>query len=230
MIGLMRVKNEARWILRALMSITPVCDQVLVMDDHSEDVTPFIARAVPKVTVFDSPFTGLDETRDKNWLLDKARGADWILMIDGDEALDPMDVSVVSEATESPAQCFGLKVLYLWDSEHQVRTDGVYGRFRRASMFRPGAHRFQSTAYGGNFHCGNAPLALQARSQPLNASLLHFGYLHKADRLRKYAWYNEQDPGNVMEDRYRHMVQGDLPDIPASAHLRHAGPLVLEAR
>jgi glycosyltransferase involved in cell wall biosynthesis len=230
MIGLMRVKNEARWIERCVESILPVCERVLVLDDHSTDGTPYLCSSIPGVNVFDSPFSGLDETRDKNYLLDKARGEEWVLMIDGDELLDPACLAEVHRAQQLPVNAFSFRVLYLWDSEHQVRTDGVYGRFRRPSMFRPGNHRFESTRAGGNFHCGNVPLALQPNAHPLDASLLHFGYMHKADRLRKYAWYNDRDPGNVMEDRYRHVAQGDVPEIPASARLMHAGPLQLEAR
>jgi hypothetical protein len=36
------------------------------------------------------------------------------------------------------------------------------------------------------------------------------------------------DPNNAFEDNYRHCVQGDVPEVPASAVLRHAGPLKLE--
>jgi len=121
-------------------------------------------------------------------------------------------------------------VLYLWNSEDQVRTDGVYGRFRRPSMFRPGNHQFRSTSAGGNFHCGNAPSALQLSAIRLDAALLHFGYLHKEDRLRKYAWYNHLDPNNRNEDLYRHIAQGDVAEIPADVRLLHAGPLTLQAR
>ena len=39
MIGIMRVKNEARWIDRVLASILPLCERVLVMDDGSTDGT-----------------------------------------------------------------------------------------------------------------------------------------------------------------------------------------------
>jgi glycosyltransferase involved in cell wall biosynthesis len=225
MIGLLRVRNEARWIERSISSILPVCDRVLVMDDHSDDGTPDLCRAIERVTVLASPFGGLDETRDKNWLLDKARGAEWVMMIDGDEVLAAG--APISELLATSAVCLSPRILYLWDREDQVRVDGVYGRFRRPSIFRPGASRFASTSAGGNFHCGNVPLALQSLALPIDVSLLHFGYLHREDRLRKYRWYNQVDPGNANEDGYQHMVQGDIPEVPAGARLRHAGPLEL---
>ena len=49
-IGCMRVKNEARWIRRALESILPICERVaVVFDDHSSDETPEICGAMPGV-------------------------------------------------------------------------------------------------------------------------------------------------------------------------------------
>lgn len=227
MTGLMRVKNEARWIERAIQSILPVCEHVLVFDDHSVDATADLCAMMPHVTVIHSPFSGLDETRDKNWLLEKARAEDMVLMIDGDEVLTPQARQAIREALASGGACFSLPILYLWDRETQVRVDGVYGRFARPSMFRPGNYHFESTGAGGNFHCGNAPLALQGSARMLDAPLLHYGYMNREDRIRKYDWYNLRDPDNANENGYRHMVVGDV--FPADACFRHGGPLAFKS-
>lgn len=227
MIGLLRIKDEFRWIERCVRSIQPVCDRILVLDDHSTDATPEICAALG-CAVYRSEFEGLDEARDKSWLLDKVRGEDWVLMIDGDEMLEPADAPKVYAATLAPFGAWSFRIAYLWDSEYQVRTDGIYGQFRRPSMFRPRDHRFVATGRGGNFHCGNVPLGIQHTAQPLDATLLHFGYMHREDRLRKFDWYNEKDPGNVLENEYKHMVIGDR--FPPDSRFRHAGPLQLEAR
>jgi glycosyltransferase involved in cell wall biosynthesis len=231
MTGLLRVKNEARWIERCISSILPLCERVIVMDDHSTDETKELCAAMPGVIVFTSPFNDLNETRDKNLLLDT--GVDekgWFLMIDGDEMLQSCDVPAIRTAvSETDAVCLSPKILYLWDREDQARVDGVYGKFRRPSLFRAGSGRFQSTVFGGNFHCGNAPLAVHRAARPIDATLLHFGYMDREDRLRKYQFYNQNDPNNEFEDRYRHCVQGDIPEVPAWMKLRHAGPLQLVA-
>jgi glycosyltransferase involved in cell wall biosynthesis len=229
MIGMLRVKNEARWIERVIGAILPLCPRVCVLDDHSTDGTKSLCAALPGVTVFDSPFSDLDETRDKNYLLDRigANPGEWILSIDGDEILAPSAVAPIRAAVASQALALSLRVRYLWDREDQVRVDGVYGGFRRPSAFRFGSQRFEATAAGGNFHCGNVPLALQARALAIDADLLHLGYLHREDRLRKYEWYNRHDARNGNEDGYRHMVVGDL--FPADSAFRWGGPLRLEA-
>jgi hypothetical protein len=53
--------------------------------------------------------------------------------------------------------------------------------------------------------------------------------MHAEDRRRKFDWYNLKDPNNLVEDQYRHMIQGDAGGPPPHMKLRHAGPLKLEA-
>lgn len=226
--GMMRVKDEARWIEKCIRSILPVCDKVFVLDDHSTDGTLDICESIHNVLVYPSSFDGLDEVRDKNFLLAMVQHHefDWILHIDGDEALRPESVDpLMSAFRNARAPALSPRVLYLWDSEDVIRVDRVYGNFRRASAFRSAKNmQFRSTTAHG-FHCGNVPHPMGRYAIDIEADLLHYGYMHKADRLRKYRWYNDQDPGNASEDCYRHIVQGDIPDVPADAVLRHAGPM-----
>ena len=92
---MLRVKNEARWIKRVIEAITPLCDAgIFVLDDGSTDNTWDIANAAG-ATIYtrgDCPGKGLDESRDKNWLMAQivsVSNPDWILCIDGDEELQP---------------------------------------------------------------------------------------------------------------------------------------------
>lgn len=231
--GLLRVKNEARWIARVLESILPVTDRILVLDDHSTDGTAEICDSVAEV--YRSEFEGIHEARDKDWLLQKAweLGAelgDYCLMIDGDEILHAPDIPAVIGAMKNGWPCCTFHIVYLWDREDQVRVDRWYKEFRRPSLFRLTDRRlsFRRTAFGGNFHCSSAPGQLLVSMTPIPARLLHLGYLHREDRIRKYRWYNQVDPNNEFENSYKHVAQGDLPEIPASATLKWAGPLQLE--
>ena len=230
--GMLRVKNEARWIRTVVSSILPLCAQVVVLDDHSDDDTAEICGAFSEqVTVLPTPFEGLDESRDKNYLLSEVMklDPDWCLCIDGDEILDPAAPSLIRAELENPrAACYSLRIVFLWDAPNMMRTDGVYGRFFRPSLFRAGTGlTYPATPDGGHFHCGNAPVEIRGGAPHLDARILHLGYMSREDRVRKYRWYNETDPGNEAEDCYRHMVQGDLPEVPAEATLKHAGPLTL---
>lgn len=247
--GTLRIKNESRWIERVIRSIQPVCDEILVFDDHSDDGTPDLCESLGCV-VHRSEFSGLDESRDKDYLLslafDKIPAADqhfangnprcpyWALAIDGDEELVEDDIGLFQSVCRSvTVHAWRMRILYLWDSPIQRRVDGVYKDFNRPSLFRlmQRQFRYQKTPWGNgvNFHCSSVPQELLWLAHQSEVRLLHWGYMDRADRLRKYEWYNRIDPNNGAEDCYRHIVQGDVPEVPADARLEHAGPLRLEA-
>lgn len=238
MIALLRVKNESRWIERVINSLHGVCSPVIVFDDNSTDDTRAIALRAGAIVV-SSPFDGsIDEARDKNYLLDcafeygKARIGDWCLMIDGDEELMQEDaVKLIAGIVNHPrCDVFSLRILYLWNQPDLIRVDGVYGNFRRPSVFRLIGRTltFRKTSYGAHFHCGNIPQQLLgASAADLDVRLLHYGYIDEELRRRKFDFYNRIDPNNLAEDCYRHITQGDTGGVSASAVLRHAGPLRL---
>jgi glycosyltransferase involved in cell wall biosynthesis len=230
---MMRIKNEGRWIERVLRSMMAVCERIYILDDHSTDETVAICRRFSQVTLWNSEFEGVQETRDKNWLLSKIEervpAGTWIIAIDGDEEIAPGGAEVIRWIAENPHSPDAVRfhVQYLWDSETQWRTDGIYLDFHRPSMFRlVPLQRFFSAA-GGGFHCGNVPDGGGAPRAEVR--LLHYGYLHREDRIRKFEWYNAADkqPIPELEDGYRHMVIGDL--FPADSEFRHGGPLQMRS-
>jgi len=232
LVGMLRVKNEARWIKRVIESIEPVCASVFVFDDHSDDDTEKICASLPNVTFIPSPFIGVDEGRDKTFLLAEVmkHGADWILSIDGDEEVSPEVLPIIRDMIERPiSSCYAAKILYLWDREDLIRVDGIYQNFWRPRLFKPSASNLQYVNLYGNMHCTCAPsdLDIKAIRYP-GFELKHWGYIEKEIRIAKYQWYNQQDPNNANEDCYRHMVQGDIPEVPSDAKLLHAGPLRLK--
>jgi glycosyltransferase involved in cell wall biosynthesis len=215
-LGALRIKDEARHIHEVVSHLLPLCHQVYIFDDHSTDGTVEICRAFgDRVVLFASPFTGLDEARDKNFLLQKLIQAapEWVLWIDGDEVLErsgPEKLRLAAQQGRTVAACY-LQIAYLWDDPQQVRVDGIYGQFRRLSFFRlrgqPSSRLyFPASGYGGNFHCGNVPRGLVGAQRSLNVRLKHYGYMTAAQRAHKYAWYNAMDPNNPQEDYYRHLA------------------------
>jgi hypothetical protein len=240
---MIRAKNEGRWIARTIESVKALCgENIFVLEDGSTDDTCAVARAAG-AHVIHSPFAGLElnECRDKDWLLDHVKNAcspDWVLMPDGDEELEAGGCEKIRRVVDSnpPVDCFSLRFLYLWDSIDQYRSDGVYGTMGRQSLFRANSDlKFRSyyEKEGENhnhvgLHCSNAPGLGGMVVRALNVYLLHYGYLHRADRIRKYRWLLSIDPHNAQEDFYRHCVQGDIPEVGAGEKLKIAGPLDLK--
>jgi len=216
-LGAMRIKNEAAHIHEVLSRALPLCGRVLVFDDHSTDATPAICKSFgERVTVFPSPFTGLDEARDKNYLLQKviAAAPEWVLWIDGDEVLELTGPDKLREAAlrNGAVGAYHLRIAYLWNDPQHVRVDGIFGQFSRPSFFRlkgqpAGRLGFPDSGYGGNFHCGNVPQGLAGETRSLDVRLKHYGYMKPEQRVAKYRWYTTHDPNNQLEDNYRHLAE-----------------------
>jgi len=240
-VGMVRVRNGETHITRCLHSMLRACNSIVVMDDHSTDRTQeMLDSHAPHVQWFKSPFQGLNEARDKTFLLRTiTRGrnykgpVDWVVAMDADEVLlDPLELRHCLESTEAPA--LSRRILTLWDSPNQIRTDGIYGNLWRPSIFRPAMTDgiwHQASSHGPNFHCGSVPTDLlsQAVNCDPEVRVLHYGSMLQEDRVTKYRWYMRYDTQNLEnEDHYRHAVQGDLPEFPATEVYKHGGPLKLE--
>lgn len=242
---MMRIKNEARWIGRVIAAQLPLVSRMFILDDHSTDGTPEICEGFENVTVIRSPFEGLDETRDKDFLMQRlydaipepdqyfslgnAESPYWAVCLDGDEELLPAGIEQMRRAAESnAAHSYSVRILYAWNSAEQIRVDGVYRKFVRPSMFRlmNQGFRFKTTPWGGNLHCSSIPQELIGGSRASDAAVLHYGYIDADLRRRKYEFYNRVDPENQAEDMYRHMVIGDL--FPPDSRFRYGGPIELE--
>jgi glycosyltransferase involved in cell wall biosynthesis len=208
-VAMLRIRNEASWIEEVIRSTFPLCARVFVLDDHSTDNTAARADHIdPRVTVFPSPFRGLNESRDKNWLYDRIIEAckpEWILCIDGDEVLEgPAAEAIRKGISQHPeVDAWALKIEFLWNPRvktqewQQVRTDRIYGDFWRPSLFRPfhedparpdsatllKEFRFQSTPFGRHVH-GDKP-NLHCSSVPQRR--IH-GFKRIPARLKHYGY------------------------------------------
>lgn len=214
-VGIYRVKNEDRWIKESLERTLQVCDRVVLFDDHSDDKTRDIARSIPKVQVVESPFQGLDEARDKDHLLSHVLPSkpDWIVQLDGDEAFSKRAVAEIAPWVRQTKMggMLNFRIAYLWDRVEQERVDAVYANFMQTRAYstfdqNTGTFSFRRTGFGGNFHCGQVPLGYTGYVRNMQAPIKHYGYLHAADRERKYKWYNEKDPNNSLEGFYLHII------------------------
>ncbi len=98
-------KNEAANIRRCLESVA-WCDEVLVVDDHSDDETVTVAQKLG-ARVVSHRFESF--ARQRNWALESAElRHPWVLMLDADEALTPgVHAEIVSALAKTDASVAG---------------------------------------------------------------------------------------------------------------------------
>lgn len=262
-VAMYRIRNEERWIRRSLERTFEVCKTIVLLDDGSEDQTKQEAFSVVQphddariLHFIDSPFRpairekeNVNEIRDKNflWYYVKSRVEFTnVLCLDGDEVLSLEAIRQwprVERALRDGVDMLTIPFLYLWDSESQIRVDGIYGdaddgyprlRFPRIFTIRRIGDQnlfdqhFSWEGTKGGFHCGSVPMVhfqTVRPYQPINGNFVpvpvaHMGYIDDPLRQRKYTFYNQIDPGNLVEGEYKHII-GE-PDIHAP------GPVVFK--
>jgi glycosyltransferase involved in cell wall biosynthesis len=255
---MLRIKNESAHIAEVIESILPLCSKIYILDDHSTDNTIEICeRYYPVTDVLPSPFTGLNETRDKNWLLDEITRRcrpEWVLCIDGDEVMEKRGPEIIRETVirKPGVNAFVLKIAFLWGDRGTERVDRIYSDFWRPSLFKPfhedpavpdsrkllGELRFMATPFGRavgsdqpNLHCSSVPQRFIHERKMCAVRLKHYGYMEREQRVRKLDFYTGCDWKNAAEDCYRHITQGDsvaMYELPRVMELFRVGVLTDE--
>lgn len=141
----MIVRNEEAHLDACLASLAGVCDEIVVVDTGSTDVTPNIARR-HGARLFHLPWQS-DFSHARNFALEQARG-DWILYIDADERVRPPDHARLRAELAQP-ECAALAVRfhprsgYTAYPEYRVFRADPRIRFQGAihETMRPGIHR-----------------------------------------------------------------------------------------
>lgn len=83
----MFVKNEEKNLLDAIESVRPIVSEIIIVDTGSTDGTVALARSITD-RVYEVPFTDFGSIRT---LTAHLASCPWVLMLDGDERIDPAD-------------------------------------------------------------------------------------------------------------------------------------------
>lgn len=198
----MIVKNEEKNLQRCLSSVQGLAEEIIVVDTGSTDRTVAIAREFgAKVFHFDWVD---DFAAARNASIAHCSG-DWILALDADEAIDPMDHAALrSTLTEDGNQAFRICMRnYLLSASHTlldvlpVRNTSAYSigsEFTHyvdyvinARIFR----RFPDVSFSGRVHEVVDPY-FESRGLPVGvtpAILHHFGKLDVQRQTYKNDFY-----------------------------------------
>jgi glycosyltransferase involved in cell wall biosynthesis len=135
--GVVIALNEAHQLRYALSTLLPWCDEVVVVDQHSEDETASIAADMG-ATVYQHDRTGGIADPARRFAVAQATG-DWIFILDADEMVPPTLAAHLREFADSDPETDVVMV---------PRANVILGRWlkhgnnwpsRHARFFRPGS-------------------------------------------------------------------------------------------
>jgi glycosyltransferase involved in cell wall biosynthesis len=135
--GVIIALNEAHQLHYALSTLLPWCDEVIVVDQHSEDETARIAEEMGAL-VYQHERTGGIADPARRFAVGKATG-DWVFILDADEMIPP---SLATHLRELTAGDPPIDVVLV------PRANVILGRWirhgnnwpsRHARFFRPGS-------------------------------------------------------------------------------------------
>lgn len=184
-------KNED-WILdTCLTSLAPLCDEILLYDDNSNDHTRDIAlRHHCVILPYDETLNGFANKRNYILRAARMRDATHLVCIDADEALwihdPPAFKKCLSEMV--PGQKICLPWITLWKTTDQRRVDGIWDTLTKDVIFCDD----RTSDYGDAFISEpRTPLS----SGPVTtfetdtAVLLHYQFVYWDRVIWKQAWY-----------------------------------------
>jgi tetratricopeptide (TPR) repeat protein len=135
----MIVKNEARCLARCLHSVSPVVDEIIIVDTGSTDATVRIAAE------FNATVAHFDWSNDfsaaRNFALGKTTG-DWILVLDADEFASAGLATEIREFIQGPPQIGRLKIVsdFRRNGQTQRSQSFVSRLFPRGAQFAGRIH------------------------------------------------------------------------------------------
>jgi glycosyltransferase involved in cell wall biosynthesis len=185
--GVVIALNEAHQLHYALSTLRPWCDEVIVVDQHSEDDTARIAEEMG-ATVYQHDRTGGIADPARRFAVSKATG-DWVFILDADEMIPPSLATHLRELIEPDPDIDVVLV---------PRANLILGRWirhgnnwpsRHARFFRPGSllmtdriHKSIAPAPGTRRHKLAADPAL---------AIWHFPGGNLSDLVRKVDRYTD---------------------------------------
>lgn len=203
------VRNEAdRYLEPCLDHLAEFCDEVVVLDDGSDDGTPEIAASAGvNLLRSEAPEFDAHEGRARQTLLayTLAQEPTHILAIDADEFID--DGLKLREQIEHSQRLVGvwhLRMEEIWELDGDclcIREDRLWRSHNQPIVWRALEGVKWQIADKALASGRVPPAAWQARSRHLNnRSVLHFGWANESTRQARYDRYMRIDCGRFHRD------------------------------
>lgn len=178
--GVVIAFNEQEHIQQCVESLSQVCDEVIVVDSHSQDDTPALARQAGAL-VLDNDWLG--DGPQRSYGAKRARN-DWILSLDADERLEEDTVAFIkAQSLDEPSVAYSFR-----------RRNLVGKRWIKAAGFYPDlvTRLYNRTHSDFNDKKTHANL-IAARTINSNTHLRHFTYQGLNDWITRINTLSSED-------------------------------------
>ncbi|MFT4468516.1 glycosyltransferase family A protein [Arthrobacter sulfonylureivorans] len=216
-VALLPVYNDARYLPGWIDAIGRHVDDVIVLDDGSTDESLEILASSDCITeiirINPEEKTEWNEPRNRELLVSagQALGATWFVAYDADERPDARLWKEWQRLTEEAdvAGAIGISqpLRELWDRPDQYRSDGIWGRKRKISIFQNIGpdHQFDPAQWHGEWYPAQFLGTDSFLMSDLN--LYHLKMLRAADREQRMMRYLQLDPNREFQEAgYEYLV------------------------
>ncbi|MBO7749054.1 glycosyltransferase family 2 protein [Paenibacillus sp. MWE-103] len=201
--AMMQVRNEAgRYLEAALADLSEVVDEIVIVDDASEDGTPDICRSFPKVVRLvrlSEPLFGREGLlRQLLWQEAVKTEPDWLLSIDADEFFERKAKTAIRALIDQDRyDWIAFRMYDFWGSLAYYRDDELWQLHKRHTMMLVRYMPLYAYAYPDwDHHVPRLPLACSALPGfQSELRVKHYGWAgDEAARRAKYERYMRLDP------------------------------------
>lgn len=184
-------RNESARIRQSLASVRALADEIIVVDDFSDDDTCLIAQKEFGARTF-SRRSECNLAGQRNFGSDQA-AHDWILQMDADEIFPPETVSAVRRAVEGAGDIIAFSFMRL---NHlagcPVRHAGAYQSLLR--LYRRDKARYCEPDVHDH-------LKLQGITCQLAAEIYHFPFSTGSQMIERALFYGEKESALFLAER-----------------------------
>ncbi len=219
--------------IRSIKKASTFSDQIFILDDNgpfkvSKEgnkiivTSPAGSEAIDRGIELDCKISletydrSFDERRDRNDIIRMAKdaGMDWIFSLDADEVVeDKVDRKYIEKLINTPdPMCQGYAVHYytFWNDEEHFNSGDVWKNMCGNRLVRLTGDPKIFLGAKSTFHVGNVPFVPSDMSRISSIRIKHYGYVHPAQRQRKYEWYERMDTDKneqlIGHKDYRHLI------------------------